>query len=74
MPRTLQGHENAEQVLSRRNVVKGGLATIAGAAATFMAVRSGTTAVTPMDVKRPGFSTNSAGGSKTKTTDTTSGE
>jgi hypothetical protein len=74
MPRSLQGHENEEKVLSRRNVVKGGLATIAGATATFMAVRSGTTAVTPMDVKRPGFGTHSVGGPKTKSTDTTTGE
>jgi hypothetical protein len=76
MPRLLQGHENEERILSRRNVVKGGLATAAGAAATFFAIRSGTTAVTPMDVKRPGFGVHSVKPStvEAESTTTTSGE
>lgn len=57
---------NEQRVISRRGVVKGGLATAAGAVATFMAVRTGTAALTPLDVKRSGFSTNSTKPSKEK--------
>jgi hypothetical protein len=55
MPQSSRVSQGEERFISRRAVVKGGLATAAGAVATLMAVRSGTTAVTPMDVKRPGF-------------------
>jgi hypothetical protein len=45
--------KDERRIISRRAVVMGGLSTAAAAAATFMASRSGTTAVTPMDVKGP---------------------
>lgn len=47
-----------ERVLSRRDALKGGLAAAAGAFATLLAARRGTAAVTPMDVKRGGFTQN----------------
>lgn len=59
MHHTSQGPVNNERMVTRRRAVKGGLAAAAGAVATLMAARTGTTAVTPLDVKRPGFSTNS---------------
>jgi hypothetical protein len=48
-----------ERTMTRRVVVKGGLASVAGAFATLVAARRGSAAVTPMDVKRGGFTTNS---------------
>lgn len=69
MPQSSRVSQGEERFVSRRAVVKGGLATAAGAVATFMAVRSGTTAVTPMDVKRPGFTQFSAPTTTTKSTD-----
>lgn len=53
MSHSSMDHKDERRVLSRRAVVMGGLSTAAAAAATFMAARSGTTAVTPMDVKGP---------------------
>ncbi len=47
-----------ERVISRRDALKGGLAAAAGAFATLMAARRGSAAVTPMDVKRGGFTQN----------------
>lgn len=52
MDQSSKGLVNDDRILSRRKVVKGGLATAAGAVATFMAVRTGNTAATPMDVNR----------------------
>jgi hypothetical protein len=47
-----------ERTMTRRVVVKGGLASVAGAFATLVAARRGSAAVTPMDVKRGGFTQN----------------
>lgn len=59
MHHSSHGPINEDRLVSRRKAVKGGLAAAAGAVATLMAARTGTAAVTPLDVKRPGFSTNS---------------
>lgn len=64
MPESPQGTEQNEKSISRRDVVKGGAATIAGALATLMAARRGSAAVTSMDgaslirKKESGFTTN----------------
>lgn len=47
-----------DRVVSRRDALKGGLAVAAGAFATLLAARRGSAAVTPMDVKRSGFTPN----------------
>jgi hypothetical protein len=60
MPQSSRDLKSERRSVSRRSVIKGGLATAAGAVATMMAVTTGTTAVTPMDVKRAGFGQYSA--------------
>lgn len=50
-----QDRKQDEKAITRRAMVKGSAATVAGAFATFMAARRGSAAVTPMDVKRAGF-------------------
>lgn len=49
MPQSPQDRKNEEKVVSRRDVVKGGTATLVGAFATLMATRRGSAAVTGMD-------------------------
>lgn len=49
MPKSPQGQTQDEKVISRRDVVKGGAATVAGALATLIAARRGSAAVTSMD-------------------------
>ena len=58
MSQSPQDRKQEESTLSRRAVVKGGAASLAGALATLMAAKRGSAAVTPMDVKRGGFTTN----------------
>lgn len=52
---------NEDRSMSRRKAIKGGLAAAAGAVAAAMAARAGTAAVTPLDVKRPGFTMSRVG-------------
>ena len=52
---------NEDRSLTRRMAIKGGLAAAAGAVAAAMAARAGTAAVTPLDVKRPGFTMSRVG-------------
>jgi hypothetical protein len=59
MHHSSQGPVTEDRMLSRRKAVKGGLAAAAGAVATLMAARTGTAAVTPLDVKRGGFTIHS---------------
>ena len=53
-----QEQNRDERVLSRREAIKGGFAVTAGAFASLLAARRGSAAVTPMDVKRGGFTQN----------------
>jgi hypothetical protein len=53
-----QVRKQDERTMTRRVAVKGGLASVAGAFATLVAARRGSAAVTPMDVKRGGFTQN----------------
>lgn len=58
MSQSPQDRKQEEKAISRRDVVKGGAASIAGALAALMAAKRGSAAVTPMDVKRGGFTQN----------------
>lgn len=52
MPQTSQDATGTQRGLSRRAVVRGGLSVAVGAMATLLAVRDGSAAATPLDVKR----------------------
>lgn len=49
MPQSPQNQTHDEKALSRRAVIKGGAATVAGAFATMLAAKRGSAAVTSMD-------------------------